>query len=86
MDGLDPTEGAHEQGKVDEKVVEILGGCLEETRQRIEQVRHIARKPDGELDEHEWGDAVAALMGRWRQMEDMLEKGYQLVQSSIQRK
>lgn len=81
MDGLDPTEGAHEQGAVDETLLEILGGCLEETRQRLQQLRDVEMQKTGEDL-----DAVAALMGRWRQMKDILDKGYQLIQSSIQSK
>jgi len=87
VEGLDPTEGAHEQAEVDDELSKILGEYLVETRQKMERLgRSDMQKIGVNLDEHEWRDAVAALTERWRQIEEMLDKGYQLVQSIIQRK
>jgi len=80
--GLDPTEGAYEQSEVDGKLCEILSRYLGEARQKMDQLGQLGvQNPDIIHDEHEWRDAIASLTRRWRQIEEMLDTGFELMHS-----
>ena len=85
-EGLDPTEGAHEQVAVNGKLEEILKQYLNAARQKMNHLGQLKMQKRGAgLDEQEWQDALAGLKERWRQIEEVLDQGCQVLQSAIER-
>lgn len=84
VNGLDPTEGSHEQREVDAKLLELLSEPAQEARRQMHRIGRLeVQKGDGGLTEQEWQDVVTALMRRWREISEHVDKSIQILQSLV---